>query len=283
MVLVALLWGMAFPAQRAVAESAGVFVFNGARYLLGALALLLFTRGRLGVPPGQRRLLLLTGLVMFAASGLQQAGMLFTSSANAGFITSLYVILVPLILYLFFRIPTGRVALAAAGVAVLGAMLLSGGGQNLSLNPRSLLGDFLELLGAGLWALHLILVGKAVQKVDVLAFSFWQSLVAAAAHLVFGAALEGEKFAALGAAWWAVGYVGIFSVAVAYTLQAYAQRHAPPADAAIILSLEAVFAALGGYFFLQESLLAVQILGCALIFAAVLLAQLPRRERQISR
>ena len=145
-------------------------------------------------------------------------------------------------------------------------------------------GDALELMGAVLWALHVILVGKAMQRLEVLSFAAGQYLVAGVLNLAVSL-LTRQSWAGLAGAWWTVIYIGLLSTAIGYTLQVYAQRTAPPADAAILLSMEAVFAALTGYLFLDEGLLTIQLLGCALILGAIILAQIrtePGKNAKIS-
>ena len=132
-------------------------------------------------------------------------------------------------------------------------------------------------MGAVLWALHVILVGRAMQRLEVLSFAAGQYLVAGVLNLGVSL-LTRQSWAGLAEAWWTVIYIGLLSTAIGYTLQVYGQRTAPAADAAILLSTESVFAALTGYIFLDEGLLPVQILGCGLILGAILLAQI-RVER----
>jgi drug/metabolite transporter (DMT)-like permease len=202
---------------------------------------------------------------------LQQAGLQFTTAANAGFITSLYVVLVPILGLILFRRKTRRSAWLAALIAVMGALLLSAGGRGIQL----LTGDALEFIGAILWAMHLLLVDRVVKEVDVLAFAFIQYLVVGVAQAGLGLVFEPAALPLLREVWWAVVYTGVVSVGIGYTLQAVAQKSAPPVDAAILLSMEAVFAALGGFFLLGETLLPPQVLGCGLILAAVIAAQAP--------
>jgi drug/metabolite transporter (DMT)-like permease len=134
----------------------------------------------------------------------------------------------------------------------------------------------LELLGSLGWALHVIAVGRGARRMAVLTFSTGQYIVAGVLNLGMGLVFESQWVSGLAAAWWTVVYIAVVSTAIGYTLQAVGQRHAPPSDAAILLSLEAVFAALFGYLFLAEGLGRVQGLGCALIFGAVLMVQVQR-------
>jgi drug/metabolite transporter (DMT)-like permease len=277
LIFVAMVWGMAFAAQRFAAPLAGIWWFNGSRFLLAGLALLPWAlRKRLPMKWGQFGLVILTSLVLAGASGLQQAGLQLTTAANAGFITSLYVILVPLLNLMIFGRKTKRSVWLAASIAVIGALLLSLGGGGI----RFMLGDLLEFLGAVLWASHLILIDRVVKEVDVVLFAVIQYMIAGVIQTALGAMFEPGNFALLAHVWWAVAYTGIVSVGIGYTLQALAQKAAPPADAAIILSMESVFAALGGYIFLGESLQPLQTLGCIIIFSAVLITQIPANRKK---
>jgi drug/metabolite transporter (DMT)-like permease len=277
LLLVAILWGSSFAVQRVAAQHLGVFLFNGLRFLLAVLILLPFARQKDPLERGDIAWIILAGLCAFGGSALQQAGLQFTAAANAGFITSLYVVLVPVLLFVLWKQRVSWVGWVAASLAVAGAMLLSTGGMGFRLAGKAVVGDGLELLGSVGWALHVIAVGRGARRMAVLTFSIGQYLVAGTLNLGMGLVLEGRLLSGLAVAWWTVVYIAVFSTAIGYTLQAVGQRHAPPADAAIILSLESVFAALFGYLFLTERLASVQKLGCALIFGAVLLSQVKRK------
>lgn len=268
LIIVAAVWGGGFVAQRAGSQYVGFFVFGAARYILGALVMLLFVR-HLDIPRKYIPWTILTGAVLFAATALQQAGIATTTAGNAAFITGLYVVIVPILLAIITRRSVPWITWIAAVIAVFGTMLLSTGG---SLTLAS--GDALELAGAFLWACHLILIGKLSTKINVIQFSLVQYLVAAGLSMVFALIFERSTFAGLPQAWIAVAYAGIISTAIGFTGQIWGQRHAPAADAALILSMEAVFAAISGFLFLSERLTMMQLTGCLLIFGAVLLAQL---------
>ncbi|HEY9075978.1 MAG TPA: DMT family transporter [Anaerolineaceae bacterium] len=274
LLLTAAIWGGAFVAQRMVAADLGIFLFNGSRFLLGALALLAILRFRFSIQRHNIKWVLLAGTVLFAASGFQQAGLITTTAGNAGFITSLYVVMIPLILRFVLGKRLTWSAWVAAGLAVAGALFLSTGGA-----LRLVAGDGLELICALLFAIHVILVGKLVQHIPILEFSIGQFIVCGVLNILTGLLLERQSIPLLPGAWAPIAYAGILSVGAGYTLQAIGQRHAPPSDAAIILSMESVFAALSGFLILGEDLTAVQIMGCVLILAAILLAQIqPQKE-----
>ena len=268
LLLVACIWGSTFVAQRVAAEYLGPFLFNGARFLLGALVLLPLVRFRLQLGRKDWPWVGAAGVLVCGGSVLQQAGLQWTTAGNAGFITGLYVVFVPMLMLVIWRQRIGWVIWIATLLAAGGIFLLSAGGK-FELAP----GDGLELAGAFFWAGHLVVVGKAMQRIETLPFAIGQSLVAGGLNLVLGLALDWKTLPGLLPAWWTVAYVGIFSVAVAYTLQARGQKHAPPTDAALILSLESVFAALFGFIFLKEILRPEQLLGAGLILGAILLSQ----------
>ncbi len=193
--------------------------------------------------------------------------MAYTTAGNAGFLTGLYVILVPVVMFVGWGQRMGWQSWAGAAIAAAGVFLLGADDQF-----RLHLGEILELVGALLWALHVVVVGRAVKQVEVLVFSVGQYLVAAALNIVLGMIVEADTLPALADCWWTV------SVAGGYTLQSLGQKYAPATDAAIILSMEAVFAALFGYLALNESLVLRQLLGCVLILAAIAVVQFKKTE-----
>jgi drug/metabolite transporter (DMT)-like permease len=290
LLLVALIWGSAFAVQRVAAQYFDLFTFNGLRFLLGAVILFPFTKinpfngafrykQRLNTSIEQKKVsstnnrrslifVTLAGLLLFGAAGLQQAGLESTTAGNAGFITTLYVVLVPVILLVFWKEKIHWISWLGAGIAVLGSLLLSTGGA-----LRLASGDALEMAGALLWALHVILVSRAVKYMEVLSFSVGQYFVAGVLNLLVSLGLH-MSFIGLTSGWWTIVYIGVLSTAVGYTLQVLGQKYAPPTDATILLSMEAVFAALTGYIFLDETMRMVQLVGCGLILTAVLVTQL---------
>lgn len=272
LLLVAVIWGSAFAVQRVAAQYFDVFTFNGLRFLLAGVLLFPVTLKR-ERPQLNNQLWLvgLAGAILFLAGGLQQAGLELTTAGNAGFITSLYVVIVPLILRIFWKERIGWLSWAAAGLAILGSLLLSTAGK-LQLGR----GDVLELLGAVMWALHVILVGKVVRKVGVLTLAAGQYLAAGVLNLVISL-ISKQSFSGLADGWRVIAYVGVISTTIGYTLQVLGQKYAPPSDAAILLSMEAVFAALFGFLILAEVLQPVQILGCVFILSAILLTQVRGR------
>jgi drug/metabolite transporter (DMT)-like permease len=207
------------------------------------------------------------GFVLFVGSALQQLGVVYTTAGNAGFITSLYVVLVPVVLFLGWREKFHWISVAAVIIAVVGAFFLSTGG---SFEVRA--GDLIELFGALFWAFHVIVLGKYGSKFESMSFSVGQLVVCGLLNLAMGLFTEKSmpwNLALVGA----IAYTAFFSLGLCYTLQVWAQRHTPPADAALILGLESVFAVISGWFLLDERLSGIQAFGCILIFVAVLLSQ----------
>lgn len=268
--LTAVVWGGGFVSQRLAAQNLGFFAFNAVRFLLAALVMLPFILKLIGRPDRRFLWILPGGLLLFAGSALQQAGLESTSAANGGFLTSVYVLLVPFFMAIFWKKPNPAVNWIAALAAVAGSYLLSTNGSG-TLPSR---GDLLVLIGSVLWSLHVIVVGLAVKRLNAFVFSVGQFLLCGLLHLGFSFFTQPVTLPDLQAALPAVLYAGLGSVAIGFTLQAVGQRHAPPADASLILSLESVFAAIGGYLILHENLAPVQLAGAGLIFAAITTAQL---------
>jgi len=266
---VALIWGTAFVAQRVAAQFVGVFLFNATRFLLAVAVLLPFTlKTTWKINKSSLRWVGLAGSLLFMASALQQAGLRWTTAANAGFITSLYVVFVPLLLVIFWKERLPWLNWVAAALAIFGVKLLSAPAQ-FYLAP----GDSLELAGSVVWALHVIVVSRVVRRLDALQFSLGQYLVCGLLNLVASIFLDWDTAGGLITAWWAVLFGGAISVGLGYTLQVIGQKYSPPTDAALILSSEAVFAALAGALFLREGLQPLQLAGCGLILAAILIVQ----------
>ncbi|MFH1570935.1 MAG: DMT family transporter [Gemmatimonadota bacterium] len=273
LLLAAAIWGFAFAAQRAGMAHVGPFLFNGLRFALGCLPLLPFlSRWHRQEPAALSRAAVARGVglgaVLFAAASLQQVGIVHTTAGKAGFITGLYVVLVPLFgLAIGHR--AGPWAWAGATVAAVGLYLLSA-----QADLRMEAGDLLVLACAAVWAVHVLLVDRLVRQVHWSLLAFTQFATCAALSLGVAALSEPASAAAVGAAAWPLLYAGALSVGVGYTLQVVGQRGAPPAPAAIILSLEAVFAALGGWLVLGEQLSSRELAGCALMLAGMVASQL---------
>ncbi|MCW2291339.1 drug/metabolite transporter (DMT)-like permease [Pseudomonas sp. BIGb0408] len=276
MLLTAMIWGSSFVAQRLGMDAIGPFLYSGLRFALAVVVLLpllmlLRRRSKQPASPLSRPLLLggcLMGAVLALGINLQQVGLLFTSVTNSGFITGLYVIVVPL-LGLMLGHKTGMGIWLGASLAVVGMFLLSvGDGFQVAS------GDWLQLAGAFVWGVHVLLVGFFATRHDALLLALVQFVTCALISLALALIFEDLPGADIAQAMPAILYGGIFGVAVGFTLQVVAQRHAIASHAAIILSLEAVFAAIAGALLLGESLSARGYFGCALMFGGMLLAQL---------
>jgi drug/metabolite transporter (DMT)-like permease len=281
LLLAAVIWGFAFVAQRAGMRFLGPFTFNGLRFALGTLVLLPWlaaTRGRFSAPTdsdsrGQRRLMLgLAGIVLFASANLQQAGLVETTAGKAGFITGLYVVIVPL-LGILRRHRVSAFVWGGCGLSVVGLYLLSVTGT-FSISS----GDALVLAGAVGWAVHVHVVDWLAARVPPIRIAALQFSICAVLSLVVGGATETVTLSAIRDAGWMIVYAGVLSVGVAYTLQVVGQRRVDPARAGVILSLEAAFAVLGGWIVLGETLSLRGGIGCTLMLAGMMLAQLRRRS-----
>jgi drug/metabolite transporter (DMT)-like permease len=276
--LTAVVWGLGFIAQRNGAQQVSPLLFNAARWTLGALVMLPFIKFNLKLNRETIPWMLAVGGLLFAASGLQQAGLKYTTAGNAGFITGAYVVLVPILLSIVWKERIHWTIWVAALMTSIGIYRLSSGGR-LSFN----FGDAIELVGAVLWALHVIVTGKAVKKIPVLPFVTGQFIVCAVLNTIFGLLLQRDSLPALLPVWPYIVYLAVVSTGIGFTLQAFGQRHAPPADAAIILSLEAVFSVVFGWLLLSENLTTVQAAGCFLIMCAILGSQLISTRKVIER
>ena len=278
LLVAAAIWGFAFVAQRMGMEHVGPFTFNGIRFALGATVLLpiVWWFGRSHRPKPGKNILgggLAAGLLLFMGASLQQIGLVTTTAGNAGFITGLYIILVPLFgLFLGARTRPGTAA--GAVLAFTGLYLLS---VRDGFHMAS--GDFLVFIGAFFWAGHVQLIGRLARRTDTLKLAVVQFSVCAMLSMGFAIALETVTVEGIRAAAIPILYGGLISVGIAYTLQIAGQKGARPSHAAIILSLEAVFAALGGWLILGESLTPRSLAGAALMLAGMVISQVWLRTK----
>jgi drug/metabolite transporter (DMT)-like permease len=278
----ALIWGTAFVAQKVGNGIIGPYMFIAGRFVLSALLLtpLAVKEARAGQKLRRRDWLLAVGIgvTLFAGATMQQVGLKMTTVTNAGFITALYIAFVPFVAWAIIRTAVRPLVLAAVAVSLLGAWLLADQGAATRLS----MGDFLVLGSAGLFALHIVLVSifqKAAHRPFFL--SFTQYAVVALIAGVVGAAVEPIDWQTVRAALPSIAYAGLLSGGVGYTLQIVAQRYTPATEAALIMSLESVFAAVAAAFVLGERLTLLAGLGCGLILLGVVLVEivpiLPRR------
>lgn len=276
MILTALIWGSTFIAQTLGMDHIGPFLYTGLRFLLGALTVLplvlLVRPGREAKTSGFSRSMLggslVLGLVLTLGINLQQIGLMFTSVTNSGFITGLYVILVP-VFGLLIGMRTGTGTWVGALLALVGMLMLS-----INEHYQVASGDWLQLLGACCWAVHVLLVGTLASRYDAIKVAFVQFVVCAVLSLILAVAFEEISWPAIQLALPAVLYGGLLAVGVGFTLQVVAQKDAITSHAAVILSLEAVFAALFAWLILDETISLRGLFGCALMLAGMLVAQL---------
>jgi drug/metabolite transporter (DMT)-like permease len=276
----AIIWGFAFVAQRVGMDYVGPFTFNGIRFALGSLSLLpLVLIGQeqqiatnpILPRPGLTTILLggsALGLALFAGASLQQIGLVYTTAGKAGFITGLYVIMVP-ILGLIWRQQPKIGTWIGAFLAAIGLYFLS-----VTEQFTIELGDLLVLIGAFFWAAHVLIIGWLSPRINPIKLAFSQYVACSILSLITASIIEVITLNSIMQAGIPILYGGLLSVGIAYTLQVIAQRDAHAAHAAILLSLEAVFAAIGGWLVLGETIPFRGLFGCGLMLAGMLLSQL---------
>ena len=280
LLLVALIWGAAFVAQRVSNDTMGPFAFNAVRNFLGALSILpaVFWRSESAMRPKPPvwltlpRACIFLGLMVFGGTACQQIGMLYTTAGKASCITALYIVAVP-IAGLLIRQPLRLLHVVGLTLAVLGLYLLAfkpEGGLNI--------GDLFELCGVLFWCFSIQGVGVFVKYYPGLLLSFFQLLICALCNFVC-MLIVGETLS------WSIIqqtvvpilYSGILSSGVAYTLQIVGQQHVSPTEASLLLSMEMVFGALSGYLFLGEVMTSRELLGCIIMACGIFAAQIPSR------
>ena len=283
LVLTALIWGCAFVAQSVGMDYVGPFTFNMARFLIGAVVLLpviwfMDRQRKTGAEKGagQKTLIIggiCCGIALAVASTLQQWGILFTTVGKAGFITAMYIVIVPL-LGIFIGKKVRPLIISCVAIAVVGFYFLC-----MTESLRLGLGDFLVLLCAIAFSIHILVIDHFSPKVDGVKMSAIQFLTAAIISAVPTLLWEQPVFTEILQAWQPVLYAGVMSCGVAYTLQIIAQKNADPTVASLLLSLESVFSVLAGWVLLGQGLSLKELFGCVLIFCAIILAQLPEKKK----
>ena len=284
-VLAAVIWGTAFVAQSVSADYIQPFTFNAIRsavaflFLLGLIAVMkAFRKGEAEpVVSGSRKDVVMgslaCGAILTLASNLQQMGLGTTTPGKAGFITALYIVIVP-ILGLFLKKKAPRVIWLGVLLAVAGLYCLC-----ITENFTITSGDFFILLCAVCYAVHILIIDHFTQKVDGVALSCGQFLVAAILSAVVMVLTEQPSWEAIRICMWSILYVGVFSSGVAYTLQILAQKDSNPTVVSLLLSLESVFATLAGALILHDRMSGREYFGCLLMLCAVVLAQLPEKKK----
>jgi len=286
LLLTAAIWGFAFVAQRVGIQYVGAFTFNGIRFALGALSLIpliiFFDKRKQNsdnskVEPNLKSTLvpgILVGMILYAGATLQQVGLFYTTVGNASFITGLYMVFVPII-GVFLKHKIGKNSWIGVGLAVVGLYLLSIN-ENFSISY----GDLLEVIGAIFWAVHILTIDNFTKRINPLKLSFIQFATCSVLSLITAFIFEDITMSGISGALIPILYGGLLSVGVAYTLQVVAQKNAKPSHAAIILSMESVFGALGGIVILGETMSGRGYIGCALILAGILASQINFSPKQ---
>lgn len=278
LLLTAAIWGFAFVAQVQGMAYIEPFTMNGVRFLIGTVALtpvvLFFERGRTDGAERKRTVLasVLAGAVLFCASSLQQMGIEATGSAGiAGFITGLYTVLIPIACYILFKQKTGFNVIIGAVFAVVGLVLLCwkpGDGLRFGY------GELLLFIGSLFWTAHVIIIDRFGKSVRSLHFSWGQFAVCSLLGIIAMFIFEEPSMSAIFDAKWSILYCGVLSSGVAYTLQVVAQKKSDPTVAAIVLSTESLFSAIGGVIFGIDEMTALGAVGCVLMFAGIVMSQL---------
>ena len=284
LILTAFIWGVAFVAQKEGGTAVGDFTFNGVRFILGGglLAACLPLLDKIGLTrrcdtaESKKAMWLggvLCGIALWAASNLQQVGLATTSAGKGGFITALYIVLVPI-----FGMVIGRrtTLLTWGGVvlAMVGLYLLCMQGES-GING----GDLLVLACAPIFAIQILLVDHFVPHTDGVRLSCIQFFTVGILNIPLMFIFEQPSLTAMVDGWLPILYAGLLSSGVAYTLQVVAQKHTHPTTASVLMSLESVFAVLAGLVLMGERLTVWEWCGCAVMFAAVILAQLPTPKK----
>lgn len=275
------IWGSAFIAQSVGMDKIGPFTFQAVRCFLAVVFLFpasaLFSRGKpfwkSWADPALWRSGVICGLALFAASSLQQIGLVYTDAGKAGFLTAMYIVFVPF-LGLFVGQRPGRNALLSLIPAIVGLYLLSCTSVS-GINK----GDVLLLLCAVAFSVQILLIDRHCAGLDGLKLNCIQALVVAVLSVPWALLTETVDASLIAACWLPLGYAGILSMGVAYTLQIVGQKGVAPSAAALLMSLESVFAALFGWLLLHETMTRAEVLGCVLVFAAVVISQLPEKKK----
>lgn len=274
------IWGSAFIAQSVGMDKIGPFTFQAVRCFLAVVFLFpasaLFSKGKpfwkSWADPALWRSGVICGLALFAASSLQQIGLVYTDAGKAGFLTAMYIVFVPF-LGLFLGQRPGRNALLSLIPAIVGLYLLSCTSVS-GINK----GDVLLLLCAVAFSVQILLIDRHCAGLDGLKLNCIQALVAAVLSVPWALLTETVDASRIASCWLPLGYAGILSMGVAYTLQIVGQKRVAPSAAALLMSLESVFAALFGWLLLHETMTRDELLGCVLVFAAVVISQLPEKK-----
>lgn len=281
LLIATIIWGSAFIAQSVGMDYIGPMTFLAVRCGMGAAFLIplsyLFENDKSAfvanwMNPKLWKTGFICGLALFTASGMQQVGLVYTTAGKAGFITAMYIILVP-ILGIFLGNHPSPMAWVSVGLAVGGLYLLSCVGVS-SVN----IGDLLLLGCAMAYAVQITLVDRMVDDLDGIRLNFVQVLVCGVASTIAMLLTEEPNFADIYACFMPIAYAGFFSTGIAFTLQIIGQKYLEPTPASLIMSLESVIAVLCGWLLLHERMSKYEISGCILVFIAVILSQVPAKK-----
>lgn len=294
LLLTAFIWGSAFVAQKSGMDYIEPFTYNGIRTFIGGLVLipviLIMNRGKAkpeetelteeeqAAKAAQNKLLIIGGIccgaALFVASSLQQFGVSYTTAGKAGFITTLYVVIVPIISVIIGK-KVRPIMWLCVIMGAVGLYLLCMTDASFKLK----FGDMLVLLCAFAFSLHIMIIDHFSPKVDGVKLSCIQFLFAGLLGIICMFIFEHPDINAILDCWLPILYAGVLSCGIGYTLQIVAQKHAEPTVASLLMSLESVFAVISGAVLLHETMSARELLGCVVIFAAVIIAQLPEKNK----
>ena len=290
LLLTAFIWGVAFVAQSVGGEAVGCFTFNGVRSLIGAIVLIpviFFLDGQKKKELGEEKFLeqkgdkktlilggICCGVMLCIASNFQQFGISFTTVGKAGFITAMYILIVP-IFGLFMKKKVGAKVWIGVVLATIGLYMLCMTSESFSLSK----GDFLVLICELFFSLHILIIDYFSPKVDGVRMSCIQFFVCGVISTAIAFVTESPSLHSILSGWLPILYAGVLSCGVAYTLQIVGQKNMDPTVASLILSLESVFSVLAGWVILNQTLSGREILGCILMFLAIILAQLPEKQK----
>lgn len=283
LLLAAWIWGFAFVAQKIGSEYVGAFTFNGIRFALGSLTLvpvLIYFNKKNRNNKGYVKLEspikggVAAGCVIFIANTFQQVGMSYTTAGNAAFITAMYIVLVPVL----GTILKQRISLsnwAGVAFAVIGLYFITVKGGLTAMNY----GDILQVVCAAFFAIHIVMIGNLVKRIDGIQLSIVQFVTCSVLSLICAVIFEDMNLSGIMQGALPILYGGLCSVGIAYTLQVIGQKNAKASHAALIMSLEAVFGALGGLIILNENLGLRGYMGCALMLTGILISQYPNIKK----
>ena len=285
LLITAIIWGFAFVAQRSAMEYVGPFTFNAIRFALGGISLIPILlinkrkkscRERILTISSNKFLVkagIIAGIILFFGASFQQGGIVYTSAGIAGFLTGLYIVIVPIIGIAFNQKTTTATWLGAI-IAVVGLYLLS-----IREDFTISLGDLLVLISALFWSLHVLVISKFSPKTDPIQLAFFQFMLCSVLSFITAIITEVSTIQSIYDALVPILYAGVVSVGIAYTLQVVAQQDAHPSNAAIIMSLESMFAVLGGWLLLNESIPLQGLIGCGLMLLGMFLSQLRLKKK----